>query len=35
MGLMQQEIQRAMESGEFVPNFQPLVDLRSGQAGRV
>jgi len=31
MGLLQQEVQRAMESGEFVPNFQPLVDLRSGQ----
>jgi EAL domain-containing protein (putative c-di-GMP-specific phosphodiesterase class I) len=31
MGLLQQEIQRAMESGEFVPNFQPLVDLRSGR----
>lgn len=31
MGLLQQELQRAIESGEFIPNFQPLVDLRSGQ----
>jgi EAL domain-containing protein (putative c-di-GMP-specific phosphodiesterase class I) len=31
MGLLQQEIHRAIESGEFIPNFQPLVDLRSGR----
>lgn len=31
MGLLQQELQRAIESGEFIPNFQPLVDLRSGR----
>jgi len=30
MGLLQQEIQRAMQADEFIPNFQPLVDLRSG-----
>jgi len=31
MGLLQQELQRAIESGEFIPNFQPLVDLRTGR----
>jgi len=31
MGLLQQEIQRAFDAGEFIPNFQPLVDLRSGR----
>jgi EAL domain-containing protein (putative c-di-GMP-specific phosphodiesterase class I) len=31
MGLLQQELQRAIVSGEFIPNFQPLVDLRTGR----
>jgi len=31
MGLLKQELERALEAGEFIPNFQPLVDLRSGR----
>ena len=25
------EIERALEAGEFVPYYQPIVDIRSGQ----
>jgi EAL domain-containing protein (putative c-di-GMP-specific phosphodiesterase class I) len=31
MGLLQQEIQRAMDAGEFIPNFQPQVNLCTGR----
>jgi EAL domain-containing protein (putative c-di-GMP-specific phosphodiesterase class I) len=31
MGLLQEELKRALTAGEFIPNFQPLVDLRTGR----